>query len=60
MYRIEIGESGTYRDATPDEAQGINDHRVEYPKCDGTKSRDNGKQTLMRLRCRGSRSGGRS
>jgi hypothetical protein len=58
MYEIEVEETGKPRPAEEDEVRGINAHREDYPRCDGTQVVDRGAQdqTLMiarpRLWCR--------
>ena len=46
MYMIEIRITGTFRPATDDEAAGIDAHREDYPRCDGSQIRDDEDRTV--------------
>jgi hypothetical protein len=54
MYWITVEETGEPREAEEDEVEGINEHRKENPKCNGTQVMDRGgeDQTLWGLRQR--------
>jgi hypothetical protein len=50
IYQVQIGESGNYRKATPDEVGAINAHIGDYPRCDGSEMRDDADQTLLGMK----------
>lgn len=54
-FEIEIGDTGEVREATEAEAEAIQEHLDENPKCRGRKIRDDGVNTTLgarpRLRC---------
>jgi hypothetical protein len=55
MYKIEIGDTGNFREATDAEVKAIRGHLVDYPRCDGTQMQDDNDQTMglrPRLRCK--------
>lgn len=51
MYKIEIGDTGNFREATDAEVKAIRGHLVDYPRCDGTQIQEGARQNTGTLVC---------